>query len=321
MLDAVAVWAGTAVAPQPDPVEDGFVRQKPQDTQEESPLQNGSVAAKIPVKVEDQDLPKPPPTFFKGTARLKSTATVSARENENISRVGHVGNDDSEHRHRHVTTVGNGTTINLSRRQLKREASESAVKSPGPMAEMHKRPGTPGEFARKKPYNKSIPAPVAALNHGPDALPHGAAPAHSAAQTTWPVPGATTPPGNLDYNQSAPAAAPHDDAWQPLYGVLPSQTRWRAPGLLDPANAASPEDPAPDSAAATLARARDWPVLQDAPKTSAVADEAALPSVANSAVVAQPLRIKEDPFSLSELEEQLADALERAAREAGIDIP
>jgi hypothetical protein len=38
-------------------------------------------------------------------------------------------------------------------------------------------------------------------------------------------------------------------------------------------------------------------------------------------VLAVPGAILENPFALSEFEERMADALERAAREAGIDLP
>ena len=88
-----------------------------------------------------------------------------------------------------------------------------------------------------------------------------------------------------------------------------------------PVNLMPAKGPDPALAAEAPARVRDWTALPDRPKTPAVTKEADNPSVLNSAPMAQLHRIRENPFALSELEEQIADALERAAREAGIDIP
>jgi len=313
MLDAVAFWAGLVPDTELETTEDEFVRQQPQSIKGELSKQVGPEA--VNVSDEINGLPEHPATFFKGMARLQPSSR-STRHDENISSVSHVNHpgdvdsDKSGLQQNHVTTPRKERVMNPGNSLSGRGAIKSNFDDSEPMVVAHKR----------NAIENPTPAPAASMQPRNDGF-GSATPSHLTANTTWPAAGNKTVGRIIGVNGSAHAPVSRNEAWQPLHGNLPSRTECKPPALIDPAIDTTLANESAGLAAAALLRENEWPPDMDMPKILVAANEETLPSEPGSIAMVQLDTIKANPFALSELEEQLADALERAAREAGIDIP
>ena len=312
MLDAIATWAGLTVEPELETTEDGFAQEQLQSTKGELSKQTSPRA--VSVSDEAGDPPAPPATFFKGTARLKALPSRSMCENNSIFTVSrdnpnHVESDNTGLRQNMGMTAHNDRRKDLRNKKSEREAIESPVDDSDPVQTLHERKS-----------NSTMPAQGASVQHRDDRL-SSAASSRLTANAARPATGSKTMRQSIELNESAHTPTNHNDAWQPLHGNPPSPAQWKSPLSADTEIDTNSAGHSAGLAAAALPQDAEWPLIQNRPETVAAANEVTFPSDLESIVIRRRDNTKTNPFALSELEEQLADALERAVREAGIDIP
>ncbi len=316
MLDAVASWAGLALEPELETTEQGFVWQQPQVVKPAQSNSTVSLGGKTAAFNETTGLKEPTATFFKGTARLKASHSKSTREQENVSdanpvaHLNHVNSDSGSQRiYKRTATLARTTHPGDS--ESERDAIESLTNTSNRAVATHKRYAVPKETVQHKAAGNITPAPGASI---PSTQPHNDWRSNAVATQL-----------NTDLNsinRSAVANHPvnHNGDWQTMHGNVPSQ-QWIAGQVHQTNGSVLPQYFTPDIAPGTFTSVGNWPHSHQNRKISVASNEACLASIPPSIAMRLQHSVKENPFELSEFEEKMADALERAAREAGIDIP
>ncbi len=200
------------------------------------------------------------------------------------------------------------------------------------------RPGEPGATTirgtarlRRAPGRAPTPAPPAVRTTAPRPVEPRPAPppVRATATAPWPVEPRLAPPALVPGAHEAPRAA-----MPALAGTDPPPASKREPNFpqerqpLRPVPAAAPLEPRP-------VRTGDWlvePRRQEAPVSLPERPHEAAPllpwpsadapGAAAERTTAQPeIEMPPNPFRAGQLEEEMADVLDRAAREAGVDLP
>jgi hypothetical protein len=312
MLDAVASWAGLALEPELETAEQGFVRQQPQVVKTAQSNSTVSLGGKTSAFNETAGLNEPTVTFFKGTARLKASHSKSTRAQENVSAanpVAHLNhvNSDSGSQQIYKNTAILARTTHPGDSESERDAIESLTNTFTRAVATHKRYAVPKETVLHKSAGNITPAPGVSI---PSIQPHNNWRSNAVATQL------NTDLNSINRNAVANHPVNHNSDWQHMHGNLPSQQR--IAGQVHPANGSVlPQYLAPG----TFTGVSNWPHSHENRKISVASSEAYFASIPPSIAMRLQHSLKENPFALSEFEEQLADALERAAREAGIDIP
>jgi hypothetical protein len=305
ILDAVASWAGLSPEPELETNEQALLQQQAQSVNSEHANQSALVTEKPPRNVLAGGLNKAPAMFFKGTARLKASST-SAQSPQHVS----VADPSAYLTHlNHMDHAGKAGTREKNAAHGEPQTKPSNLPTNSTLTSTKLRDNNIANIpATDKFSGNTLNVPGTAVQTHHDWQ------GHTDEEQLHTV-------GNMvNLQATSNNTMSHNSVWQPIHVNLPSHQL--APPQEYPGKPSTlPKQYSPASTSAAFTSANEWPALNGQLIMTVAANESGSGSVPSFKTMQLQQSGNEYPFALSELEEQLADALERAAREAGIDIP